>query len=358
MDCSICFDETLGENNIDIISLLQEEQGYKIYSGRVSNLDIEIVHTTIDAAPFLKSPMATMWWQCEDKSHIIIYDPNKKQSSSDNLSICPYNTKNRVDCSAFADSEIKELSPEEISKIDVKDVITKSNFGKLYKAHYNDTELLLKYFQRKSLDYKSFNEELCLQHSASLKNLSPKIYAYWHCRDDWSIMLIENIDGNTVTQTLKERKMQNPIAIYLFALITILRVNWECHIVMRNISFENMIFTGYDVKILAFKNAYYSPEYNLKNIFKKENIEKPNLNELLLSDQDYGLFLDVSRLGKEFIFEIRKSKIPEYQVFADKIRHNKLDELNTIYQIYKELYYQKTIRPNTIYQKIFNIVSS
>lgn len=375
MDCSICShaDVVGGKitqedmSRVELISILEKTEGYTLYQAKFYNRNITVVSTILDVTPFLKPTNVVGYWVCQDKSSVILYDTDLQPPSSSGseislveaVKICPYNLRHRVQCKKYGSrEEISELTKEQLDSITLGELLSKSGTYRIYKGNYMGKELLLKYFQRETLDYNRFEKELCIQHTVNLAGFAPKVHAYWHCKDDWSIVVLENINGKTIKSVI-ETESTNVPELYLQCIRLVLILNLELNISFGNINLENLILSNKDIKIIDFSRANYGSEpLRFTEALEKPRIIQDDLNELLNSDSsekpEYMFFIDIPRLTSHFLSVLGSSP---YSEFHQKLQRSLLSDINTIFLIYKYLYSQGKFDLEDILIEIKKLIS-
>ena len=81
-----------------------------------------------------------------------------------------------------------------------------------------------------------------------------------------------------------------------------------------------------------------------------------NFYESFLIEKDYNPIMDVKKLSSEFIYYIEKSN--NHMNFANKIKITQLDQLDKIFNIYKEMYFSGNLTVAGIYNKFISILSN
>src|SRR5690606_4415861 len=143
------------------------------------------------------------------------------------------------------------------------------------------------------------------------------------------------------------------IELYIKCVKLVLILNLGLNIYHLNMNLSNFIISEKGVKIIDFGRAEYesNPE-GLSRALKNEIPQQPDVNELLNKNQDCMFLIDIPRLTNNFI------RVAENvdKIFAEKLKKSRLNEITTIFNIYKKLYLQGKFDYTLVLLEIYKLV--
>jgi RIO-like serine/threonine protein kinase len=158
---------------------------------------------------------------------------------------CSYDDRN-INCEGYGlfgdQALVVSLDKDLIDKIEVGKIIGRGTDATVYHGQLDEIPLALKIG-------KIYEDEICIQHLVSQAGLAPKIYSFQKCSYDRALLIMDEIDGQSLSRFIAENNDCILIQVFLTAVKTMLYLGVEL-LVEHGDLHKNNIFITYDHKVI------------------------------------------------------------------------------------------------------------